>query len=291
MKRAAPLIVLALLAGLGLGLAYAWVISPVEYVDAHPAILRADFKEQYRLVIAASYAATLDLPRARARLELLGDTDPAAELTAQTQRMAASGETVENVQPLVRLAADLARGFASDPLTPTPPPIFNTPDIEFTPTMDEIEAEPFEEPTETPVPTLAFDQTPLAPLEAETNTPRPTFTPTSRPGAPFTLTGQETICDPSAGNSLMQFILLDSRGRQAAGIEIIITWERGEDRFFTGFKPELGNGYADFIMQADTIYNIRIVTGGSFVPNISAPVCIAENGATYAGGLRLTFQQ
>jgi hypothetical protein len=291
MKRAALQIVLALLAGLGLGLAYAWFLSPVEYVDAHPAILRADFKEQYRLVIAASYAATLDLPRARARLELLGDTDPAAALTAQAQRMVASGETVENVQPLVRLAADLARGFASNPFTSTPPPVFNTPDVELTPTMDETEAELFEEPTETPVPTLAFDQTPLAPIEAETNTPRPTFTPTSGPGAPFTLTDQETICDPSAGNRLMQFILLDSRGRQAAGIEIIITWERGEDRFFTGFKPELGNGYADFIMQADTIYNIRIVTGGSFVPNISTPVCIAENGTTYTGGLRLTFQQ
>jgi hypothetical protein len=69
----------------------------------------------------------------------------------------------------------------------------------------------------------------------------------------------------------MQFMFMDSRRGQAAGVEIIVTWNRGEDRFFTGFKPELGNGYADFVMQADTVYNIRIVTGGSFVPNISAP--------------------
>ncbi|HLA86775.1 MAG TPA: hypothetical protein VJL10_02015 [Anaerolineales bacterium] len=69
-------LILALLTGLGLGLAYSWFISPVTYVDANPAILRADFKDQYRVVIAASYASTHDLPRARARLELLSDADP-----------------------------------------------------------------------------------------------------------------------------------------------------------------------------------------------------------------------
>jgi hypothetical protein len=72
---------LALLAGFGLGLAYSWLISPVTYVDANPAILRADFKDQYRIVIAASYTTSHDLARARARLELLSDTDPIGELS------------------------------------------------------------------------------------------------------------------------------------------------------------------------------------------------------------------
>jgi hypothetical protein len=293
MKRAILQFTLALLIGLGAGLAYAWFISPIEYVDAHPSLLRADFKEQYRIVIAASYAATLDLPRARARLELLGDADPTAELSAQAQRMVASGESMQNVQPLVRLATDLKQGFASAPYTPTPFPVFNTPQVEFTPTLEEpeLENEPVEEPAETALPTAAFEQTPLIPVTAETPTLRPTFTPTPGIGAPFNLVEQETICDPSAKNSLMQFVLTNSRGRPAAGVEIIVTWERGEDRFFTGFKPELGNGYADFVMQADTVYNIRIVTGGSFIPNMTAPVCTDPNGAAYPGSLRLNFQQ
>src|SRR5690349_23625598 len=88
-------LILALLAGFGLGLAYSWKFSPVTYVDASPAILRSDFKDQYRLVIAASYASTRDIARASARLELLGDADPVAELSAQAQRMLASGETFE----------------------------------------------------------------------------------------------------------------------------------------------------------------------------------------------------
>ena len=104
-------IIIALLAGLGLGLAYSWLISPVTYVDASPAILRVDFKDQYRTVIAASYASTHDLPRARARLQLLGDTDPVGELSAQAQRMLASGEPFESARPLAQLATDLQQGY------------------------------------------------------------------------------------------------------------------------------------------------------------------------------------
>jgi hypothetical protein len=84
---------------------------------------------------------------------------------------------------------------------------------------------------------------------------------------------------------------MNSRRREVAGAEIIVTWSQGEDHFFTGFKPELGDGYADFIMQPDTVYSVRVLKGGSFVPNISAPACTDENGAAYLGGLLLTFQQ
>jgi hypothetical protein len=87
----------------------------------------------------------------------------------------------------------------------------------------------------------------------------------------------------------MQFMLIDARRKQVAGVQIIVTWDKGENRFFTGFKPEIGDGYADFIMQADTVYNIRIVEGGTFAPNISAPICSGD--APFLGGLLLTFQQ
>jgi len=284
-------IFVALLIGLGLGLAYSWIISPVTYVDANPAILRPDFKDQYRVVIAASYTSTHDLPRARARLELLSDTDPIGELSAQAQRMVAAGEPLENVQPLAQLATDLQQGFVSIPSTSTPftntnvinTQIVDTPFQESLPTETQIIEET------TPLPTLSFEQTPLVPVT--TNTPRPTFTPIPAPGAPFTLVGQDTICEPGTQSGLLQFILMDSRRRQVAGLEIIVTWSQGEDHFFTGFKPELGNGYADFVMEPDTIYSVRVVGGGALVPNISAPSCTDPNGVKYTGGLLLTFQQ
>jgi hypothetical protein len=86
-------------------------------------------------------------------------------------------------------------------------------------------------------------------------------------------------------------MLMDGHRKQIAGIEIIVTWSQGQDHFFTGFKPELGNGFADFVMQAKTIYNVRVVKGGTFVPNISIPSCTDPNGGKYFGDLLLTFQQ
>ena len=75
--------------GLALGLVYAWLISPVAYVDTEPATLRKDYKEIYRDQIAAAYTATGNLPRARLRLALLKDADPAAALAAHAQSILA----------------------------------------------------------------------------------------------------------------------------------------------------------------------------------------------------------
>lgn len=288
------LALLALLIGLGLGLAYSWLISPVTYVDASPAILRADFKDQYRIIIAASYAANQDLPRAQARLNLLGDSNPVDALSAQAQRMLAAGEAFEDARPLAKLATDLQQGVVSEPFTPTAFPTFNTPvaQAQSTATLTENSTQPevSEEATFTPQPTAFFEQTPLSPILQETVAPRLTFTPTASSSRPFLLVSQESLCDlGSAG--VMQFLVINSRREQIPGVEIIVTWNQGEDRFFTGFKPELGNGYADFNMQRDTVYSIRIVTGGAFVTDIRAPVCSDPNGVEYPGGLLLTFQQ
>jgi hypothetical protein len=269
-------------------------------VDANPALLRADFKDQYRVVIAASYASSHDLARARARLQLLSDKDPVDELSAQAQRMLGAGESFDNVQPLAQLTTDLQQGYASISLTNTPftsEPFASTPFVAASSTPD-LTIPIAEETTPTPesseltfTPTLAFEQTPLVVQQLFTITPRPTSTSVPAPGAPFTLVGQETVCDVNLKPGLLQFILMDSRRKQIAGIEIIVTWSQGEDHFFTGFKPELGDGYADFIMQADTVYSIHVVEGGSFVPNISAPACTDPNSGAYLGGLLLTFQQ
>ncbi|MBL8088689.1 MAG: hypothetical protein JNJ43_00060 [Anaerolineales bacterium] len=284
-------IIFALLIGLGLGLAYSWFLSPVTYVDANPSILRADFKDGYRVVIAASYQSIQDLARARARLSLLGDADPIGALSAQAQRMLASGESFEKVRPLAQLATDLQLGYVSNLNTPTPlPTSLNTPQVESTVEGTATSPNVTEEAQGTSIPTLFFEQTPFVPTFSETITPRPAATFTPALGSPFALVGQESFCEPSKP-ALMQLMFMDSRRNQVAGVEIIVTWNQGEDKFFTGFKPELGNGYADFIMQADTIYNIRIVTGGSFVPNISATICTEPNGFQYLGGVLLTFQR
>lgn len=277
-------ILLALLAGLGLGLAYAWVISPVRVTNADPPALRADFKDQYRSAIAAAYAATGNLPRAEARLSLLGDPNPVDALNAQAQRMLASGQSPGQADQVAALASALERGARTEPSASPPPP--PTDEVVESPTesIESVTPEDLPGLTETPGPVGT-------PADLSTSTPRPTRTPASTQGAPFALTGQESLCDPNLPDGLLQVVVFNSGRRQLAGAEIIITWDGGEERFFTGLKPELGNGYADFIMQPATTYTVQLGAGSDIATGLTASSCQGEGGEPYLGGAKLTFQQ
>lgn len=288
-------ILFALLLGLSLGFVYSWVVSPRRFTDAGPTALRADFKDQYRSVIAAAYAATGNLPRAQARLSLLGDSNSAEALNAQAQRMlagSATGERFEHADQVAALALALDDEPGEAPIstptvevinevdagdTATPPPLLTEVPLEFTGT-------PFFE--ETPV-TLETESavTSIAP------TARPTHTSTPEPGEPFALTGQESVCDVNLPDGLLQVLVLNRSRRQVAGIEIVITWDGGEEQFFTGLKPELGNGYADYIMSPDIAYTVQLAQGSDVALSVVAPTCQSPDGQTFFGSIKLTFQQ
>ena len=97
MRRIPFDIIITLLLGLGLGLAYSWLISPLHVVDASPVALRADFKDAYRSAIAASYGATNHLARAQARLALLGDSNSIDALNSQAQRLILSAQITKPI--------------------------------------------------------------------------------------------------------------------------------------------------------------------------------------------------
>ena len=286
MKRFPWEVISVLAVGIGLGLLYAWMISPVRYINTMPITLRADFKDQYRLLIAASYSATHDLARAKSRLELLGDADPVQALSAQAQRMLAAGQPFDSVQQVAMLADDLQSGVAKIPPTAktestvSPGAIIQTPAASLSGT---------EAPPATPIksPTIEIVNT-IIPL---TITPRPTYTLTPTAGAPAILLSNDKVCNPNLTDGLLQITVIDSRHHQMPGVEIIITWDSGEDHFFTGFKPEIANGYADYIMQANVKYTVRIAESGTPVPNLVAPSCTDSSGQAYTGGFHLTFQQ
>ncbi|MCJ7723628.1 MAG: hypothetical protein MUP03_05810 [Anaerolineales bacterium] len=101
----------------------------------------------------------------------------------------------------------------------------------------------------------------------------------------------ETICDPSLPEGLLQVTISDAANKQVAGMEIIITWDDVEESFFTGLKPEIGNGYADYVMSPSVIYTLYLAAGSDPVPNLRAPSCHAENGDLYWGGLAIEFRQ
>jgi hypothetical protein len=248
--------------------------------------LRADFKDQFRVLIASAYKADHNIGRAKARLALLGDTDPIQELTAQAQRMLGAGESFVTIQDVAGLATDLKSGVASVLPASSPSPVSNPASVPLTQVLPvsstgtsvEFIASPTLEPTNSPV---IFD----------TPTPRPTRTPIPTAGAPVILSSQDAVCNPNLTDGLMQISVLDSHHHQMAGMEIIINWTGGEEHFFTGFKPEIANGYADYIMQPGVIYTVRVGKSGIPVPNLSAPACPDTSGQTFTGGIKLVFQQ
>ncbi len=81
-------LVTALLLGIALGLAYGWVIDPIEYTDVPPNILREDYRADYVLMTAEAYQNDLDTETAARRLAILGSESP-AELTATALEYAA----------------------------------------------------------------------------------------------------------------------------------------------------------------------------------------------------------
>lgn len=274
--------ILALAFGFGIGLFYAWVISPVKYVDAEPITLRDDFKDRFRSVIAAAYTSNADLERARARLALLGDTDPSQTLIALAQRMVASGEPPETVQQVTLLASALQGQKAELPETNTP----SSTGYITTPTRS---AEKVVTETITIEPSVLLPTN--TPLPIQTVTPRPTRTSTPTLGAPYQLIGQDTLCDTESADGLLQVVVTNIIRKQIPGAEIIITWNGGEEHIFTGMKPELGNGYADFVMSPGVVYSVRMANGGTAASEVSAPECTATDGELYQGGVYITYQQ
>jgi hypothetical protein len=73
--------IIMLIAGLGVGLAYGWLIDPVEFTDLTPDTLRADFKADYVLMIAEAYQSHRDAGIAARQLAVFGSQSPTSIAT------------------------------------------------------------------------------------------------------------------------------------------------------------------------------------------------------------------
>lgn len=52
----------------------------------------------------------------------------------------------------------------------------------------------------------------------------------------------------------------DRLGAGLPGVRIEVSWSGGQDAFFTGFKPDIDPGYADFQMKSGERYEIKPAT-------------------------------
>ncbi len=298
----------ALILGFSLGLLLGWIVIPVRYVNTVPSKLRADMKDRYRALIAEAYMADGSIERATARLDLLGDPDKVAALALQAQRAIAENRPKSEVQALTRLMLTLSQGG-------TPPPLPTATSLQASPPISPSATFPSATDTLTPTPVVLISDTPVvvkrssspSPLSTAISTtqaltptatliPTGTPTPMPTPGAPFVLFEQKPICDDPQTTLMLQVETLDAARNPVPGVEVIVQWpENNEERFFTGLKPEISLGYADFAMSPGILYRVRVRDRvgdeGAAVADLSAPKCKTRAGEPFWGALKLTFVQ
>jgi hypothetical protein len=281
-----------LLIGVVAGLLYAWLIQPMQYVDAAPNSLSESDKDQYRAMIALAYKADGNLGRARQRLALLNDSNPALALKIQADR-AGDPPTVEgialaalseeyNPKPTPQATATATLAVTTTAVTRAPTGVLSP-----TATLDPAQAVR----TATLPPTATRTITPTVTLTpAATLTLKPTLKPSPTLGAPFALKDKQKVCDASQP-SMLQVEVFDSAGKPVPGVKIKVSWPpNNQDYFYTGLELNISAGYADFEMASKTVYAVQAGENGETANGLSTQDCTGTSG-TFQGGWKLKFVQ
>jgi hypothetical protein len=116
----------------------------------------------------------------------------------------------------------------------------------------------------------------------------PTLESTEPMGDPYILKDRQLVCDLEASN-LLEVYVIDKAGQPVPGVQAIITWQGGEEDFYTGLKPQIDLGYADYLMNPDTLYNLRLSNGSETATKITPPNCKLDSGMAYKGGVKVIF--
>ncbi len=270
----ASLLFLGLVIGLAGGLYYTWVVAPIAYIDASPARLSEPYKAEYIFLVSQSYAANEDWDQAERRLSALDDPAIGQRVSSLLETYLREQKSANEIRNLAILAQNLGiEGGVVALFAPTPLPgaesnVLPTATIPLPPTLT---ATVTRLPTQTPLPTLT-----------------PTPAPLPSPTAPlrYRLLSQQRVCQPGQSASRIEVITQDALLNPYPGVEVLVSWDGGEDRFYTGFKPERGPGYGDFTMSPDVSYTVMLVDGSLEVSGLRIEPC--SNGLD--GGWQLVFQ-
>jgi hypothetical protein len=136
-------------------------------------------------------------------------------------------------------------------------------------------------PSKTPPPENPVVPTPTLPRLAA---------PTAVVNRDYQIVSIQTLCDTDIAG-LIEVFVQNFEGQGVPGQAVRVRWEGGEDRFFTGLKPERGPGYADFQMAPDTGYIIDMP--GRSAPSsqpLSATACVTDTGRDSLRSYRVFFR-
>jgi hypothetical protein len=266
-------LLLGLVLGLAAGLVYAWFLNPVRWVNIAPDRLNASSQREYILLTAEAYMQDGDIDRARARLAALDARDIGGLVAVNADSALLRGADARTVRALSTLAEALgASPQAADIFSGTMAPTAG-------PAATATPAEPEE----------AITLTPVVSTPTPTIIPTVTITPNPFAGAEFGLIEREITCEDDGPAGWIEVYVYGAFGESIPGIEVLVTWSDGQDTFFTGLKPEIDAGYADFDMTANTIYSVTLVDLSEPVLGIGAEACTTPSGRTSIPTYRLVF--
>jgi len=275
-ERGSWYLVTGLVIGIILGVIYTNIFQPTEYVDTTPASLGNQYKDVYRGLIATAYTSNYDLVRASARLELLEDEDIYYVLAEQAQRMLADGSSPIEAQAIGLLALELGQNTSK---------IDENSGIQNNSILPTSDGEGDD----------TLESGGIGNSSESTIEPGETFTGNS-PNTPdndiyYELISRKKVCDFAYDEPMVQIHVLDSDAQAVPGVEIIIFWETGEERYYTGEKAEMGKGFIEFAHSPDGIYFLKVGNDGPSGLDFSAAECIDNGGNRYWGAWTFDFQQ
>jgi hypothetical protein len=274
-------LVIGLALGIGAGLAYAWIISPVTEFDTAPWQLNHADRLNYMAAAMLDYAHDGDLNHAIARLlDLHIQGDPIQAVADAACELATTGY-VDNSSGVRAVRAMMMfyqlqgkTGCADKLMAPEETEATNVVEV-IVPTATLVPP-----PTKTPVPQGTARPTP---------TPFRVVVPTSQPEDDFTLSDVSTFCDANESGVIQVFVQQDN-GDGIPGQTVRVRWDAGSDTFVTGLKPERGAGYADYQMTDGVGYLVDLPDHSPPAAEpLTAVPCTAPDGQRATTSYRVVF--
>ena len=273
-------VILGLILGIGGGLLYTWVLSPVVEFDTQPWQLNVADRQQYIVAIMAEYSYTGDFNRTFQRLlALRPQSDPIQEVAdvacvLTTSGYANNSSGLRAVRAMITFYQLQGRTGCADDLIVAQA---------IQPTVVVIEL---------PSPTLAPPATKTATPEAQirlTGTPTIPVVPTNLPSSDYEIANIPTSCSVDRPG-MIEVTVVDFNGQGIPGQSVRVRWDGGESVFATGLKPERGAGFADFQMEAGLSYLVDMPGLSDPSQPLTATTCALENGDRSLISYRVVFR-
>mgnify|MGYP006292541751 CR=1 FL=1 len=258
--------------GLILGLIFTWFIQPVEYYNTYPPLMGVEHRRVWIGMTVKAYGAEEIWERTQVRLVEIPEDEIRRVATDELERAVSVGEPLTYLRRISELAqaygvtgpAVQIYGEGEPVDTPTPLPTVPSPI-------------PSPRPTNTPLPSPTRTPSPLPPTPTPASTW--TFTPSLR------IISQTLTCtvEPRITVSIEVSGTLEEDDEAVwtgdPMREIWLMWDGGADRALTGFRPEEGLGYADFVVEPGRTYNLYVDSPtGVPILTLQAEPCAPDEG-------------